>query len=182
MHLSIFISVLSLATYTVASEALCIQGCCDSKIELPSSQLKLIPTTTDAKETTITLAAAELVCCECPAIDVASLKQKILHNPNDDPVNAVINCPEDDCIPNLCRCDGARRRKGGYQARSLCPAGECDPENCMCTEEVVLGIHDMVFGSSDKDGSRTIGIVNAFAERLGLPKFVPRTNEGKDEL
>jgi len=182
MQLKSLIAVLSAVTYALASSDLCIQGCCDSKVELSSSHLKLIPITKDAKAETIDLKAAELKCCECPAAEEILSKQNLLRPKHGIPPDAIA-CAEGSCFPGWCECSqDAKKKPGQFQLRALCKVGECFPNECMCAQEVVQGLHDMILGSSDKDGSRSIAIYNSIAERLGLPKFTPGKNPDKNEL
>lgn len=42
------------------------------------------------------------------------------------------------------------------QLLRLCPAGEGNPSDCLRREQFVQGFHDLIFGTSDKDGSRSV--------------------------
>ncbi|KAF2673029.1 hypothetical protein BT63DRAFT_145078 [Microthyrium microscopicum] len=179
MLLSVLVSALMLAGATTSS-SLCIQGCCDQKIDLSSTEIKLHPISGNGQMTTIELESPELQCCPCPVkLDAKASVNTTGGKP--DPIFGT-ECEEGDCEP-WCDCSrrGEKRPPPKNKLRPLCEAGKCDQQNCLCREEMLQGFHDLFFGSADKGGSKTLASWDAFAKKFGQ-KVVDSGTAEKEEL
>ncbi|KAK0610755.1 hypothetical protein B0T14DRAFT_499988 [Immersiella caudata] len=167
-HLILFLAGVS--GFAIAA-SLCLQGCCDQALKLPSNELSL------SSGTIVSLPDAEIPCCECPNVHNPTSSDDIEHDnsqtplreiPADDPdflaaaklpPFSIIPCPES--CPSCAWCEplGTRhffrptyntiRNIIGCESlpeeTPVCPIGNC-AKNCLCRETLMEKLKSTLIG------------------------------------